>query len=186
MSDPILFLGQITKIHGLKGEVFTATTGEFFSLLQERYQLQLYKDAEISGGIVMSAKSAGEARLSARPRKVLNGYLLQFTDAPDRTAAEKYKNLVIGIAKRDFVALVKNPEEYLVSYLGMNVIDNATGETVAQITGVEENARNVWLTAKLIAEPHHELVIPLAGDTIAETNYAQNYLKVNEYQSFIA
>lgn len=184
MFNPVIFLGQIIKPHGIKGEVFVKTEGDYFSFLNENHSLDLYKFTPVKAGIIQSAQPERAIQISARPRKVLHGYYLKFLGVDDRTAAENFRDFMLGIGRTEFLAEVDHPEQYLVSYTGMHIIDADSGSQVGTVYGVEGNEKNMWLYCKLL--DNRDFLLPLEGDSITDTNYEKNRLSVRNYLSFVS
>ena len=113
----LLEIGQITKAHGIRGEVFV-------KLITDRSE-------RLEPGTVLESDRGPLTVRTSRPHQ--NGWLVQFAGVPDRTAAEGMRGVVLRAEPID------DPDVLWVHELvGCRVV-GMDGRDHGQVTAVEAN-----------------------------------------------
>ena len=152
-----LLLGQITRPHGVKGELRMRVLTDYPERISKLQAIYTAADPEATNPTPHVVRHV---------RMHQDYALLTLSDVIDRNSADTLRNLFVLVDIREAVPL-EDDEVYLFQLIGMSVITE-TGEVIGIITEVlETGANDVYVVA---SERYGEVLIPVTDDTILNTN----------------
>ena len=157
-NNKLLQAGKIINTFGVRGEVKIepwADSPAFFSDIKTFY----IDDKPINV-------------LSSRIHK--NFLLVIFEGFDDIKSLIKLKGKIICISRDD--AILEEGHHYIVDLVGLNAIDNKTGETLGTVIEVMTRpANNVYVIKS--ENQQQELLIPAVDEFVKEINIDKGYIK---------
>lgn len=148
-----LLLGRVLRPHGVRGELKVSILTDYPERLRELKAVYL--------GSGVDDRSPTQHMIQAV--RFHQGYaLIKFKEVPDRTAAERYRELFVMIDTANAVPLEEN-EFYLYQLIGLHVEtdDGLILGTIAEV--LETGANDVYV---LHSDQFGELLIPAHDETI--------------------
>lgn len=161
-SDPYIHMGNLTRPHGLKGEVCVDWFGDDTGLLQGPFYLQ--------------AGDSPPKPAKAKAVRMHKGQaLLLLENISDRTAAESLRGLKILIHTNDLPEL-DDEAVYLHTIIGLEVVLDSTGLSIGTLDHVEFPAgQELWA----IAHPSgKEILLPAVEDFIVAFEVEEGRIRV--------
>ena len=152
--------GKITGTHGLKGEVRVqpwADSPEFLADFEELYLYNGNKKLEIT---------------SARVHK--NMLIMKIRGVDTIEEADKLRNKVLYM-NRDDVELEEGAY-FIQDLIGLDVIDDETGERLGRLDDVSETGANDVYHVK--TDDGREFLIPVIPDVVREISPEQDFVRI--------
>lgn len=160
-----LVLGQITRPHGVRGEVRLRLTTDYPERITTLDTVFLGK----------SVDDANSQPYRLRAVRMHQGYaLLTFQEIPDRTAADNLRNLYVMVRHEDAVPL-EDGEFYLYELIGLTV-KTADDQILGTIKDVLETGAN---DVYVIHSPDYgEVLFPATEETIIAHDIPNGVVRV--------
>lgn len=160
-----LLIGEILRPHGIAGELKMRVLTGYPERLHAHQTLYLADSPE--------AESPEAYKL--RSVRFHQGYaLIRLEAVPDRTAAERYRQLYVMVAMEDAVPLEPD-EHYLFELIGLQVLTEQ-GESLGEIVDVMETGANDVYVVR--GGPYGEVLIPATEHTILSTDVTARHIVV--------
>lgn len=177
--NEILNVANLSRPKGLKGEIRATAFGDFLPEL-EGGEVILYTAKEIQDGFLVSPNFFEKINLESVTDYGENTYLLRLTGVNDRTAAERYRALHIGLPLQEAIERFGDAEDpYLFEYLGLEVIDTESRETQGKIERVFSDALD-WLYVRM--KDDSLLMVPVNGPYLGKIEREENRLWVSNLE----
>ena len=156
----LIYIGKITRPHGILGEVKVQTEPEMFEVLQDVEQVYLGEQRK------------PYAVTGARPHQ--DAFLFRLKEAPDRNAAELLRGLDVFVDENDLPDL-EDGEYYSHELIGLKVIDEKLGELgeIADVLGT--GANDVYV----VQGGTREWLLPAIESVILEIDLDAETMRVN-------
>lgn len=164
-----LVVGQITKPHGIRGEVVVRTLSD-------------HPEGIFSPGVVLFP--AREKRALPDPERPVmeiervrpfrGGFLVKFERVPDRTAAESLRGLEL-LVPAEQVAPRQDGEVFYHELPGLKVVDVEGGE-VGRVVEVFEAEPNVLLEVRT---RRGSVLIPFVADVVVDVQLGERRLVID-------
>lgn len=165
VTPKFLLLGQITRPHGVKGELRMRVMTDYPERIAKLRAIYTSPDPE-------STDPTERAVHSVRMHQ--DYALLTLRDVIDRNGADTMRDLFVLVDIRDAVPL-DDDEVYLFQLIGMTVITE-TGEVIGTLTEVlETGANDVYVVN---GERYGEVLIPVIDDAVISTDTDTNQVTV--------
>jgi 16S rRNA processing protein RimM len=164
-----VWLAQIRRPQGRKGEVFADIFTDFPEKFAERRRVWLLRDSTVA--------VAGHPAMPASPREAeltdhwlhKGGVVLHFAGVDSISAAETLAGLVVAIPRSKRAALGED-EVYISDLIGCVLVDVALSEPVT-VGEIEDVDRTTGTVAQLVVHgATGEILIPFAKDYLRKIN----------------
>ncbi|HQV69091.1 MAG TPA: ribosome maturation factor RimM [Thermoflexales bacterium] len=158
-TNTLIFIGKITRPHGILGEVKVQTEPEMFEVLMDVKQVYLGKDRKPY--TVTHARGHQDA------------FLFKLKEVPDRNAAETLRGLEVFVDETDLPDL-EDGEYYAHDLIGLKVLDENGAELgeVADVLGT--GANDVYV----VQGGPRELLLPAIESVILEIDLDAETMRV--------
>jgi 16S rRNA processing protein RimM len=156
-SPAYLLIGEILRPHGVVGELKMRVLTAYPERLRELKTVFLADDPE----------SASPDLYNLDQVRFHHEYaLIKLKEIPDRTAAERFRELFVMVAIDDAIPLDEG-EHYLFQLIGMTV-ETEAGESVGTLADVMETGANDVYVVE--SKEYGEVLIPATEHTILNTD----------------
>lgn len=160
-----LALGKVLRPHGVRGELRVSTITDYPERVSELETLFLSRDIE---GKDAKAYSVEAARLHQ------DYMLIKFKNVPDRTAAERLRDLYVLVDIEHAVPL-EDDEVYLYELIGLTV-KLEDGTVLGTLTDVMETGANDVYVVN--SDTHGSILIPAHDETVVEIDLDEEFIIV--------
>jgi 16S rRNA processing protein RimM len=164
-SPSYLLIGEILRPHGVVGELKMRVLTAYPERLRELKTVYLADDPE---------SDSPQAYNLQQVRYHHDYALIKLQEIPDRTAAERYRELFVMVAIDDAIPL-ETGEHYLFQLIGMTVQTEA-GETLGPLVDVMETGANDVYVVE--SEIYGEVLIPATEHTVLNTDTTARLITV--------
>ncbi len=159
----MISLAKVLKPHGLDGAVKVSPI--FYEFNFKKLKNVYFYD-----------KSQRKSKLTIKYVKNLNNfYILKFNEINSPEEAENLKNKELLIEREEYIDLLKNIL-ILTDLIGLNVVDDSTGEILGVVTEVEDYGAKPIIT---LSNSGLSYMVPFV-DEIIRFSKSENVLKVNK------
>jgi 16S rRNA processing protein RimM len=156
-SPSYLLIGEILRPHGIVGELKMRVLTAYPERLRDLKTVYLADDPESQSPDVYTLTQV---------RYHHDYALIKLKEIPDRTAAERYRELFVLVAIDDAIPL-ETGEHYLFQLIGMTV-QLETGETLGTLVDVMETGANDVYVVE--SDEYGEVLIPATEHTVLNTD----------------
>ncbi|MBM7617749.1 16S rRNA processing protein RimM [Weissella uvarum] len=161
-------VGSIVNTHGIRGEVRVVPITDF---PEERFQVG--EQLVIDGKQPLTVEIA-----TARPHKQF--YLLSFKDMQDINLVEQYKGRDLMVDETQIEALADEDAYYYHDIIGLEVIDQATGDHLGKVSEILElPANDVWVVKRPSTE---DLLLPNIKQVVEKVDLENGQVFVNQLE----
>lgn len=133
----LVIVGRIRRAHGIRGELVV-------EVMTESPDAIFAPGARVLGGTVNGDRSPDGQQLTvseARPFK--DGLLVRFSDLPDRTSAERWRDRFL-LVPADEIDAPADDEVFIHDLVGLEVV-RADGSSVGRVIGTVETGAGLLL-----------------------------------------
>lgn len=162
-DDPMVIMGRVASAFGIKGWVKIQPFSEYVDSLLAYRTWYLGHENGSWREVVISGCEAHDKTLAA-----------QFSDCPDRNAAEKLKGLLIAVP-RSSLPVQADDEYYWTDLIGLSVI-NGTGESLGVVRELLETGANDVL---VVSRDGTDVLIPFLKNVIGKVDLKGKTIQVN-------
>ncbi len=156
-TPPYLLIGEILRPHGTVGELKTRVLTAYPERLRELKTVYLSDDPD---SVTPQPYTLEQVRFH-------HDYaLIKLKEIPDRTAAERFRELFVLVAIDDAIPLDEG-EHYLFQLIGM-AVETESGESLGTLVDVMETGANDVYVVE--SDQYGEVLIPVTEHTILKTD----------------
>jgi len=162
-AAPMVIMGRVAGAQGILGWVKLKTYTEFDESLSQ-FPVWWLGDEQRPWREIGVEKFAVQSK----------GLIARFAGCNDRTAAEKYKGLLIAVP-RSSLPQPEEDEYYWIDLIGLNVVDVA-GESLGVVDGLMDTGANEVLCVR---GANGEILIPFIAGVIQQVSLSENVIRVD-------
>lgn len=162
--EKLLEVGKIVNTHGLRGEVKVVPWLDYPEDFEELETVYLKNRKET---ITLNIKNVKYQK---------NNLIVKFSEFNDINEVEQYKNCVL-YADRDALGELPEGVYYIVDLIGLEVLDEESGEKIGKIADVFNTGANDIYDVK--RDGKKNLLLPVIDEVVKEVNIEDGYVRVH-------
>ena len=163
-ADPMVIMGRIAGAQGILGWVKLKTYTEFDGSLA-KFSVWWLGDEKQSWREMAVEKFAVQSK----------GLIAKFPGCNDRTAAEKYKGLLVAVPRSMLPAQAAEDEYYWADLIGLEVV-NLAGDRLGSVDNLMDTGANQVLC---VQGTSGEILVPFIASAIKQVSLTEKVIRVD-------